>query len=269
MDSASIIFLLFAASLRLLPAIESRIDAVSPRDAPMAIVGPTLYKPFVPASGKEGEKLRQPAFLLDVAPVTNADFLRFVRAEPSWRQGAPPRLFAEERYLSHWAAPLDLGRAPPDAPVVSVSWFAARAYCSYRGARLPTEQEWETVAAASTTQPDGRADPVWAQTILAWYAAPTQPTRSADQGPLNFWKIRNLHGLVWEWVEDFSSVFVTSDARDREGKSTRFCGGSALTSSDRADYASFMRYAFRSSLQGNSTTTHLGFRCAKDLGVSP
>ena len=42
-------------------------------------------------------------FHLDALPVTNGDFLEFVRAHPAWRRSQIPRAQAEPGYLQHWA----------------------------------------------------------------------------------------------------------------------------------------------------------------------
>ena len=113
-------------------------------------------------------------FALMRRPVTNAEFLDFVRTHPQWQRGKVAPVFAEARYLSHWAGPTTLGdNALPDRPVVWVSWFAADAYCDSIGARLPNWNEWEYAAAADETRRDARQDPAWRERILGWYSRPS------------------------------------------------------------------------------------------------
>lgn len=258
-----------AASLVLAIAGASRAESPRADRAPaesMAAVGPgelTLFYPPTP-----DEKTAHVArFLLDRRPVTNREFLEFVRAAPKWRRDRIARLFADERYLSSWKGPDELGPdLAEDAPVVFVSWFAANAYCEARGARLPTENEWELAAAASETSADGHDDPNLRERLLAWYARPS-PSRLPTVGRSrpNYWGVQDLHGLVWEWVLDFNSSLVTGDSRDGgDPNKLSFCGAGSLASSDVSDYAGFMRLAFRSSLQARYTVANLGFRCAAD-----
>ncbi len=242
----------------------------SPPQPGMRHVGPGLYKPFYPANPKQTTvPLR--GFWLDARPVTNAEFLAFVKAQPTWQRGHIARLFADPGYLRHWAGPLALGKtALPAQPVTWVSWFAARAYCRARGARLPMTDEWEFAAAASEHAVDGRDDPGWRERILAWYGKPARGSLPAvGSTPENFWGIRDLHGVIWEWVADFQSTLVAADDREAGDKDRlRFCGSGSLSARDTTDYASFMRIAFRSSLRGHYTTSTLGFRCARnDPGV--
>lgn len=207
-------------------------------------------------------------FALQKRPVTNAEFLAFVQAHPQWRRDNVASVMAEPRYLSHWAGPTQLGeKALPQQPVVQVSWFAASAYCQARGARLPTWSEWEYAAAADETRRDARADPVWRERILGWYARPSNTALArAGLQAANAWGVQDLHGLVWEWTDDYSSLLVSSDNRNQgDADRLRFCGAGALSMDDRENYAVLMRVAMLSSLDGRDTTGNLGFRCAKDL----
>ena len=205
-------------------------------------------------------------FALMRRPVTNAEFLRFVKADPRWRRDQVPGVFAEKRYLSHWAGPTELGaNALPDRPVVWVSWFAADAYCESLDARLPTWNEWEYAAAADETRRDARKDPVWRDRILQWYARPSNAVlpRVGLQAP-NAYGVQDLHGLVWEWTQDASSLLVESDNRTQgDPDKSKFCGAGALSMDDRENYAVMMRVAMLSSLEGRDATANLGFRCAR------
>ena len=204
-------------------------------------------------------------FQLDQRPVTNAEFLDFVRANPQWRRDRVAALFADSQYLAHWQTPAELGAsARPMQPVTRVSWFAAKAYCESRGERLPTWYEWEYAAAASETQPDARGDAAWRQRILDWYAQPsTAALPDVGLGPANFYRVQDLHGLVWEWVLDYNALLVSSDSREQGGADRlKFCGEGALSAADRDNYAVLMRIAYLSALEARFTTGNLGFRCA-------
>jgi sulfatase modifying factor 1 len=229
-------------------------------------VGPGTYEPLQPDE-RGAKQIAVAEFRLDRFAVTNAQYLRFVRAAPQWRRTTIDPLFADAHYLEHWAGPLDLGdEAPADAPVVDVSWFSAKAYCASLGERLPREAEWELAAMASRRKRDGRKEEEWREQILAWYAArPTRVLRDVSTTEANAWGVHGLHGVIWEWVYDFNASLVSEDGRAAGGRMTkRFCGGGALSAVDPADYASFMRVAFRSALTADSTTGSLGFRCAAD-----
>ncbi len=217
---------------------------------------------------KESDEVRISSFFIDRLPVTNAEFLSFVKRNPRWQRDRAPRLMVDSEYLGHWQSPTELGKtALAEQPVSNVGWFAARAYCAARGGRLPTEAEWEYVASASETQADARQDEKWRKRILDWYAIPTPKTLAkVGHSSPNFYGVFDLHGLIWEWVLDFSSTMMSGDSRDSGGSDRMlFCGAAAIGSGTKQDYASFMRYAFRSSLQARYSSRNLGFRCAADL----
>lgn len=215
---------------------------------------------------EDSNNVRIEPFQLMETPVTNADFLAFVRTHPKWQRGKVARAFAEPRYLQHWASPTTLGpAAEPRQPVINVSWFTADAYCRAQGARLPDWNEWEYAAAADETRRDARADRTWRERILRWYSRPSNtPLTRVGLQAANAYGVRDLHGLVWEWTGDASSLLVDVDNRKQgDADKAKFCGAGALSMRDRDNYAVLMRVAMLSSLKANDVTANMGFRCAR------
>jgi sulfatase modifying factor 1 len=206
------------------------------------------------------------AFRMDAALVSNAQFAAFVKSHPEWQRDRAPKIFTDPQYLQHWQSAIEPGKAIEQQPATGVSWFAASAYCEARGARLPTWHEWEYVAAASDTKQDGRDDPAWRRRILEWYAQPASALLpNAGASPPNFYGVRDLHGIAWEWVEDHAGMLVAGDSRQQgDPDLLKFCGTGALTMEQKENYATLMRIAMLSSLQAEQTTSTMGFRCAAD-----
>ncbi len=232
----------------------------------MVRISDGIYRPAFRADS-DAKEIPVKAFALDILPVTNEDFVEFVRTHPRWQRSLVKRLFADESYLKHWAGDFEPGtNAPAKVPVTFVSWFAAKAYAEWKGKRLPTVAEWEYAASASNTRRDGENDPAFKRQVLRWYSTPTTKLSSVGDGPKNFWGVHDMHGLVWEWVSDFNTAMVTGDSREDSGLDRQlFCGAGAQNAKDRSDFAAFMRFGFRSSLKADYTVHNLGFRCAADL----
>ncbi len=198
-------------------------------------------------------------FRIQSHQVTVGQFKEFLDDNPEWKKERALGLFKDNYYLN------DLDSAPSKAPVTFVSWFAARAFCKSKGLRLPTTNEWEYVAAASEKMKNANKEEAFLRRILNWYGEP-QGERLKDIGSIykNIYGVWDMHGLVWEWVDDFNSSFVTGESReDGSFNKDMFCGAGALSSTDKENYAAFMRFAFRSGLKGKSSIWNLGFRCAK------
>lgn len=240
------------------------LELGSARASNTVLVPAGTYRPFFKVDSRaayEGAQQRPPpiavpAFRLDAAAVTHGEFLRFVCQHPAWRRSNVKAIFAEARYLAGWAGDLDPGSQIFDQPVTHVSWFAARAFCAARNARLPTLAEWERAGGGS----EARATQLNEQTHDSFRPAPFRfamgrPAADLAHSGLTF-------AGVWEWTADFNSVAAGNSGSG--AGSSLFCGD-GLRANDAHDYGAFLRYSFRSSLRGNYTLKNLGFRCAEDL----
>lgn len=226
---------------------------------------------FLPFYSSTDDSVKVESFYLDKHAVTNAEFLEFVKANPKWQRSQVKEIFASKGYLKHWAGDVDLGAnlKIKNSPVTNISWFAARSYAKWKGKRLPALHEWEYVASASRHKPLASRDKEFVQQILDWYSRPNPDTLPAvGQGTANFYGIYDMHGLIWEWVQDFNTVFISGESRGDQGELKQFycaAGSSAASETDKENYAAFLRYAFRGSLEADYAVGNLGFRCAKDM----
>jgi sulfatase modifying factor 1 len=226
-------------------------------NAKMVLIPSGYYESLFKDDSFEKEKVEK--FYLDVYPVTNAEYLEFVKANPEWQKSNVKKIFADISYLRNWKSDLELGEnVNPESPVTYVSWFAAKAFAEWNGKRLPTVAEWEYVASVEKD----------IKKVLDWYSkiSPDNvpPVGSTDK---NGFGIYDMYGLIWEWTYDFNSALVTGESRgDGNLEKNLFCGSGSSNSRNVEDYPAFMRYGYRSSLKANYTTHNLGFRCAKDTG---
>jgi len=202
-------------------------------------------------------------FLIDTRGVTRAEYRAFLAEHPRWQRGRVPGVFADDGYLAGW--PAQPGAGEDTLLATEVSWFAARAYCRARDARLPTTAEWEFLARADEHDPDAASDAAFLRRALDLALAPRAGQPATGSGFVNAWGVRGMHGVMNEWVLDFNTAFAGADSRKTtSGDRSLTCAAGATATGDSRDYAAFMRYAFRAAAEARSTSRTLGFRCARD-----
>jgi formylglycine-generating enzyme required for sulfatase activity len=112
----------------------------------------------------------------------------------------------------------------PFRPVERVSWNDIQDFEKVTGLRLPTEAEWEYACRAGTSTafnlpPSGtNSDPLLGQ--LAWFMDNSAfQTRPVGQKQANNLGLHDMHGNVYEWVEDWygADYYAQSPAIDPEG----------------------------------------------------
>ena len=105
----------------------------------------------------------------------------------------------------------------PQKPVVGISWFSARDYCTWKGKRLPREAEFERAVRGEDGRrfPWGNAPPTKERTVFSTNAPDDVGTHPAGRGPYGH---DDLAGNVWEWIEDDYDPFAYTRPTANEGK---------------------------------------------------
>ena len=115
-----------------------------------------------------------------------------------------------------------------DHPVESVSWDDVQVFIRTLNAsegrqkyRLPTEAEWEYAARAGATTAYCFGSDARHLDAYAWYAANARgTTHPVGQRQPNAWGLHDMHGNVWEWVQDWYGTYPAAPARDPQGPAT-------------------------------------------------
>ena len=131
-------------------------------------------------------------FYIDKYEVTNAQYAACVQA----RKCTPPHDTSSSSRKDYYG-----NTAYQDYPVIQVDWSQAKAYCEWRGGRLPTEAEWEKAARGTDgrTYPWGNEEPN--DTLLNYYGTvgDTTSVGSYPKGASPY-GVMDMAGNVWEWV---------------------------------------------------------------------
>ncbi len=164
----------------------------------------------------------------------------------SWQA---PLYWARDEAGAWWIFTLHGARAlDPNEPVCHLSFFEAAAYAAWAGARLPTEFEWEAVA-AGIPQDERPAD------------APFHPVAAQGAGPCQF------VGEVWQWTRSSYDPYpgfrpLTGVAAEYNGKF--MVGQLVLRGGSCATPANHARPTYRNFFPPTARWQFSGLRLARD-----
>jgi formylglycine-generating enzyme required for sulfatase activity len=233
-----------------------------------------------------------PAFWIDATAVTVADFAEFVEAtgyvttaerwgwsyvfegfvdHAEWRRSNEAPWWVAVSGAT-WRSPEGPGSSVEDRfdhPVTHVSHMDASAFAGHVGKRLPSEAEWEKAARGGLTgrrypwgdelRPNGewrcniwQGDFPWVDTGDDGHVG----TAPVDVFPPNGFGLYNSVGNVWEWCQD---PFAMPGTPPRSDEVVVVRGGSYLCHDS---YCNRYRVAARTGTPRDSSTGHVGFRCA-------
>ncbi len=210
--------------------------------------------------GKDGHGDYSPAhqvrlspFHIDKCEVTNAEYQRFCEETGH----ALPFFWGMDRFCS--------GPAFPNHPVVGVSWDDAQQYAKWRGARLPTEAEWEYAARGGLLDKNYAQGDDFDSTL---YAPTGRHPSPAGSRPPNGFGLCDMTGNVCEWVQDrFATDYYRKSPS--ENPTGPYVGGYQVIRGGGWHTGPFCSRVYnRYCLKGNWLDFNVGFRCARHAGES-
>ncbi|MCL4804679.1 MAG: SUMF1/EgtB/PvdO family nonheme iron enzyme [Anaerolineae bacterium] len=190
-----------------------------------------------------------PEFWIGRAPVTNAQYKRFLDANPNHPVPNIPDKWARPYNWDQKRRVYPAGKA--DHPVVLVSWDDAKAFCDWAGLALPTEEQWEKAARGT----DGRIWPWGSEPPTAEHCnfngnvGSTTPVGAYSPKGDSPYGCVDMAGNVWEWME---SWYIEGVSRALRGGSW-FYGGRNT------------RAAYRGGGNPRSGLSDVGFRVVEHL----
>jgi iron(II)-dependent oxidoreductase len=223
-----------------------------------------------------------PSFLIERWDVTNDRFMEFVAAggykQPEWwrqedwqwlQAGAVehPLFWERHRGRWYWRGMFDLIPLPMTWPVY-VSHAEASAYARWRGARLPTEAEFQRAAFGSAAgereHPWGSASPASEHGTFDFVSWDPEPVGSHPQGA-SAWGVEDLVGNGWEWTSTTFGPFPGFRAMASYPEySTDFFDGEhfVMKGASPATARELLRPTFRNWFRARYPYVYATFRCA-------
>ena len=244
------------------------------------------------------QEVTLPAFWIDLYEVSNKQFRDFIISENYW----VPETWRNNGYLltrpvlmqADLATLIRLGdklfrldmnvyemskeelitaieqqqKGMDDIPVTGITWENARAYCAWKGKRLPSEAEWEKAARGEKGLifPWGNE---WDESKLNagenedWPLG-FAPVNAYEQGRSPY-GVYNMSGNVMEWVADWYGPYDGSNHKTEAfGREYKVVRGGGWGGEGHYAITHFYRAAYRFYLKPTATYVDLGFRCAKN-----
>ncbi len=167
------------------------------------IPGGVFYRGSQQGSRDEGpcHQVRLDPFALDIHPVTNEQFVRFLEAMGGEKDGNNNDMVRlRESRIKRSGGKLNIESGYARHPVVGVTWYGASAYAKWVGKRLPSEAEWEVAASGGiqgSLYPTG--DNI-ERSHANFFSSDTTPVGSY---PSNSFGLYDMAGNVYEWCQDW------------------------------------------------------------------
>ncbi|MCL1946117.1 MAG: formylglycine-generating enzyme family protein [Chitinivibrionia bacterium] len=147
-------------------------------------------------------------------------------------------------------------------PAINITWTQAHDWAKSKGARLPTEAEWEFAARGGNLSKNYVYSGSDNLNEVGWYGENSNfSIRPTGQKKANELGIHDMSGNVWEWCSDWYSMYPANAVTNPKGPNT---GNYRVMRGGAWNYdAQFCRVASRrNNYYPSSDGAYMGFRVA-------
>ncbi len=205
------------------------------------------------------------AFAIDIHPVTNEQFMRFLEYIGGEKDGQNHDIIRlRESRIKKSAGRISIEPGYNKHPVVGVTWYGAVAYAQWIGKRLPTEAEWEVACSGDFENPLYPTGDTIEKTQANFFSSDTTAVMSY---PPNSYGLYDMAGNVYEWCQDWYEYnYYESSAQEPNNPKGPLQGVYRVL---RGGCWKSLKEDLRTSKRhrnnpGVANGTY-GFRCAKDI----
>lgn len=193
---------------------ELNISHYTPKEVEIKEVEPILTEMMIISGGTyyrgsdTGARDERPShqiyvsdFAMDVHPVTNEQFVRFLQAMGGEKDHNNNDIIViRDSRLNRKGGSWIIESGYSKHPVVGVTWYGATAYAKWVGKRLPTEAEWEIAASGGLEKPLYPTGKTIERTQSNFFSSDTTAVMSY---PPNGYGFYDIAGNVYEWCSDW------------------------------------------------------------------
>ena len=169
--------------------------------------------------------------------------------------------------------PDDEGWGRGNRPVINVNWEDAQSYVRWLSSRtgktyrLLSESEWEYVARAGTETAYSWGDSIGVNRANCLGCGSQWDEKTAPVGSFeaNAWGVHDMHGNVWEWVQDCYKSYYGVPPSDGSAWESEDCSDHVKRGGSGGYSPRYLRSAYRYSLPTDIRFDYFGFRVARSF----